>query len=105
MDVVATVGPFLVVSLFVLCSLIWFQFARKEENAEIRLKKMVGIFIVWFVLNFLYLLSQLMAPVWYEPSPVIPGLIALQTHLPFFVFFSIPFIIDFLNQSRRRSDS
>lgn len=100
MDVIVSVGPMLAVFLFLVCSATWLSYARKEQSKEMRLKKMVGIFLVWFLINFLYLMSQLMAPTWYEPSPVIPGLIALQFHLPFFVFFSIPFIYDLIHQGQ-----
>jgi hypothetical protein len=86
------------VFLFIVCYVIWRSYAKREENAVIRQRKMVGIFLVWFLLNDLYLMSQLMAPVWFEPAPVVPGLIALQYHLPFFILLSIPFIWDMINQ-------
>ena len=100
MDVIVTQFVFIGLPLFLLCTLFWMLYARSEQNKEIRLKRMVGIFLFWFFLNFLYLMSQFLAPVWYEPSPVVPGLIALRFYLPYFILLSIPFILDIVNQLR-----
>lgn len=102
MDVLIGAGLLLAPFIFLWLSPIWVCSARTEESEEVRLQKMVSIFLVWFLFNFLYLMSQLMAPVWYEPAPVVPGLIALQVHLPCFILFSTPFILDMVNQLRSK---
>jgi hypothetical protein len=99
MDVVI-IGPILSVSLFLLFLVIWFSYARSEQKEAVRLKKKAGVFLIWFLINWLYIMSQLLSPVWYEPSEVNPGLNALYGYLPLFVIFSIPFVADMINQWR-----
>ncbi|MHA2026034.1 MAG: hypothetical protein ACW98U_09055 [Candidatus Thorarchaeota archaeon] len=100
MDVVLIHVPIFLTTV-VICGLLWFLFARMEQDDEVRLWKMVGVFLLWFLLNWPYIISQLLAPVWYEPAPVVPALHMLQFNLPAFIILSVPMVYDMLKQKHR----
>ena len=100
MDVVLIHIPIFLGTL-ALTILLWIFFAGSEQDEESRLRKKVGVFLIWFLINWIFILSQMMRPVWDEPDPIDPGLQMIQFNLPFFIIFSIPFIIDIIYQSRK----
>lgn len=99
MDIVL-IGPLFFSMLFVICTLVWYIISTDVENDLIRLRLCACIFLVWFIINWLFIMTQLLSPMSYEPAPIIPGLLALRSDLPIFVVLSIPFVIDLIRQSR-----
>lgn len=91
----------IVTSLFIGCLVLWIKWARTTQDKVKRFEKMAGIFLVWFILNGILMILLLQAPVWYEPAPIVPGLIALYSNLPMLVILSIPFIVDMIYQQRK----
>jgi len=85
------------VLFYTVCFIFWI-IVRRDKKKVNRLRKMVGVFLVWFIINWLFIMNLLMTPVSYEPSPVVPSNFALS-YLPVFFVISIPFIIDVLDQS------
>lgn len=100
MDIVVVGFIYPVVIFFIVCVGLWIA-ARKDQNRTSRLEKMVGVFLVWFILNGLFLMYNLVT-LWYEPSPFSYGWIALDLSLPMAVLMTIPFIYDLAFQLRQR---
>lgn len=96
MDIVF--GPIImvIVLFYIICFIFWI-IARSDQKRVNRIWKMGSVFLFWFIINWLFIMNLLMTPVWYEPSPAIPGNFALS-YFPIFIMLSIPFIIDLLNQ-------
>ena len=99
MDIVL-IGPLWFSILFAICTLVWYIISTDIENDLVRLRLCVCIFLLWFVANWLFIMTQLLSPVSYEPAPIVPGLRAFRYDLPIFAVLSIPFVIDLIRQSR-----
>ncbi|MGY5858860.1 MAG: hypothetical protein RTU63_05785 [Candidatus Thorarchaeota archaeon] len=89
--------------ILVLTIFLWFSYARAERNSVKRYKKKIGVFLIWFVLNWSYFMIHVLSPVRYEPSPVVPWHDAMTYYLPVIIIFSLPFIIDILLHERMES--
>ncbi len=73
---------------------IWI-YTRNDANRTSRFEKMVGAYLVWFILNGIYFISLFYTPVFYEPAPIYPW-----RNVPFFLGFviiiSIPYYLDLI---------
>lgn len=99
MDIVFGPTIMVIVLFYIVCFIFWI-IVRRDQKKVNRIRKMGGVFLFWFIINWLFIMNLLISPVWYEPSPVVPGNFALS-YLPIFILVSIPFILDMIYQSRQ----
>ena len=93
--------PIFAFSLVTVSYIVILFVGRNEQNRTLRLQKRIGSYLVWFILNGLYMIVLLNTPVFYEPGPVEYGSLVVYFYLPFTITLSIPYLIHLVHQWRK----